>query len=206
MDNSTNRRIEVRDRELAGPLAPFRVDDLLEASWSHGYERTEITERLSRQQTANDFPDHVRLWTRSLGFTFRLFDFLSEMPLEGRTPLDATARQLRFRLFTISVGSMKVGLDCAVGGYYAQAWGQIRFLAECMLQMMHARFREKAASRWFGSRKLKPGQRQQQELTCEHVIEAIEAKTDIYFDREDAMTWEAAKRLYKLGHKRGSSD
>lgn len=201
MADSRPNLIEIPDRDLAGPLAPFPVGDTVDIYWASGYERTEATERLVRQRTAGEFPDHIRLWTRSMTFTFRLFDFLSGVPLEARSPLSVTARQLRFRLFTMAVGSMKVGLDVALGGYYAQAWGQIRFLAECMLQMMHARFRQNSATRWFGKITPAPGERQKFELTCENAIEAVEANAASYFGDEDERIWVAAKRLYKLGHK-----
>lgn len=59
------------------------------------------------------------------------------------------AWSLRLGLFTVGLGTSKLALDAALGGYYAQSFMLLRHLLESWVQVRYARLLPAEATRWY---------------------------------------------------------
>ena len=65
---------------------------------------------------------------------------------------------MRLNLASGALATAKLTLDAALAGYYSQAYGLLRHMAETWEQMVYLRLNEPAAKRWFSPDGVKPAQ------------------------------------------------
>src|SRR5215217_5667453 len=65
---------------------------------------------------------------------------------------------VRLNLATGAAATAKLTLDAALAGYYSQAYGLLRHMAETWEQMVYLRLNEQAAKRWFSPDGVTPAQ------------------------------------------------
>jgi hypothetical protein len=113
-----------------------------------GYRMLHMQEAHYTKSALEAMPDAVVNWYRYLTLYDRTLRREHEWPEDE--PSDAYwSWSVRLNLASGTLASAKLALDAALAGYYSQAYGLLRHMAETWEQMVYLRLNEPAAKQWF---------------------------------------------------------
>ena len=122
-----------------------------------GYRTLHIQEAKYTRTALEAMPDAVATWYRYLTLYDRTLRREHEWPEDE--PSDAYwSWTVRLNLASGALATAKLTLDAALAGYYSQAYGLLRHMAETWKQMVYLRLNEQAAKQWFSPDGLTPAQ------------------------------------------------
>ncbi len=120
-----------------------------------GYRTLHIQEATYTRKALEAMPDAVANWYGYL----TLYD--QTLRREHEWPQDESSDaywswSVRLNLAAGALASTKLALDAALAGYYSQAYGLLRHMAETWEQMVYLRFNEEAGKQWFSPDGVQP--------------------------------------------------
>ena len=120
-----------------------------------GYRTLHLQEARYTRQALEAMPDAVANWYCYLTLYDRTLRREHVWPVDE--PSDAYwSWSVRLNLATGAAATAKLTLDAALAGYYSQAYGLLRHMAETWEQMVYLRLNESAAKHWFSPDGVEP--------------------------------------------------
>lgn len=125
---------------IGGPVLDLPPDELA------GYLAFDDEEQHFRSIAIRRHEALVRVW-------YKLLRLYHEAVLEQRkSPFETDpshAEELRIQFIAVAGGTAKIVFDCALAGYYTQAFMMVRHLFETWVRMCFVRIRPDQANRWY---------------------------------------------------------
>lgn len=144
-------KIEPQGPRLCKHVLPVPADVIA------GYKTLHLQEAKYTVTAIEAMPEAVANWYRYLTLYDRTLR--REHEWSEDEPSDAYwSWSVRLNLASGALATAKLGLDAALAGYYSQAYGLLRHMAETWEQMVYLRFNDQAARQWFSPDGVQPAQ------------------------------------------------